>query len=181
MLLGLFFHASLGLIFALCARERLRADGPAASPSFLLVAMYTGFLVVPITFYLYAVHPAWSWMYWVDPDKVPALLLVPIVVGHAAVLLGSFYGGGLLIRADRRPFLMYGAAASGAVAVVGVLVFRGRLGTYASYAGWKHGAGRPLLDVKLGYVLIALVLALGAAGTFVMLELVRDSRRARSR
>ena len=26
-------------------------------------------MVAPIALYFYAVHPAWSWMYWFDPAK----------------------------------------------------------------------------------------------------------------
>jgi hypothetical protein len=181
ILLAIFIYACLGLLFALCARDRVRTDGPFASPAFVLVTMLTSFLVVPITFYLYAVHPAWSWMYLVDPRKVPGLALVPIVVGHAAVLLGGFYVGALLLRADRRRVLVYAAAGCGAAAGLCALLFANRLGTYATYAEWAAGHGRGLMDVKLGYALIALLLAFGAAAGYVANELVRDARRVRVR
>ena len=159
----------------------MRTDGPFASPAFVLVVMLTGFLVVPITLYLYAVHPAWSWMYFVDPRAVPGLALVPIVVGHAAVLLGGFYLGAVLLRSDRRRVLVYAAAGCGAAAGLCALVFARRLGTYASYAEWTAGSGRGLMEVKLGYALIALLMAFGAAAGHVANELVRDARRVRVR
>jgi predicted acyl esterase len=57
----------------------------------------------------------------------------------------------------------------------------GRIGTYGSYVAFKEGYSRPLMEVKLGYVLIAVVIGAGAAAAFVTYELFRDGKRAAAR
>src|SRR5689334_8514307 len=66
-----------GIGFALIARDRLKADGPFASPAFPLVALHAGAVVMPVALYFYSVHPAWAWMYWVDPHKLAGVAVVP--------------------------------------------------------------------------------------------------------
>ena len=77
-------HLAVGLAFALCARERIRVDGPFAPPAFSLVLMHAAGVVAPVALYFYAVHPAWSWMYMIDPGGVSALALAPSYVGVVA-------------------------------------------------------------------------------------------------
>ena len=71
-----------GIGFALIARDRIRADGPFASPAFPLVALHGAAIVAPVALYFYAVHPAWSWMYYLDPTKLTGLAVLPLTVGH---------------------------------------------------------------------------------------------------
>ena len=157
----------------MCAKDRIRVDGPFATPAFLLLLIYLGVAVLPATLYLYLAHSAWSWMYIVDPDNVPALAVVPMLVVHGGVLVAGWYGGAWLLRNDRRSVVLYTIGGASAVVALLVLILRGRLGRYGETAG--------LLEVKLGYLLIALALAVGVATTYTALELVRDSRRVRAR
>src|SRR5438132_11473783 len=87
-----------GIGFALIARDRVKADGPFASPAFPLVAMHAGAVVAPIALYFYAVHPAWSWMYWVNPQKLAGVAVLPLMAGHAALVIAGWYVGALLLR-----------------------------------------------------------------------------------
>ena len=74
------------------------------------------------------------------------------------------------------------STAAGTVALaIATLLFRYRLLHYGSYGDFRRGILLDLRDVKLGYVLIALILGLGASSAFVALELFRDSRRVRTR
>lgn len=59
-----------GIGFALVARDRIRADGPFVAPAFHLILLHAAAVVAPVALYFYAVHPAWSWMYWFDPSKL---------------------------------------------------------------------------------------------------------------
>ena len=88
-------HIAVGLAFALCARERIRVDGPFAPPAFQLVLMHAAGVAAPIALYFYAVHPAWSWMYMIDPGGVSALAILPLMVGHGVLVVGAYYVGAL--------------------------------------------------------------------------------------
>jgi hypothetical protein len=83
MLVAILVELGLALAFALVARDRIRADGPSAPPAFLLVAAHAAVVTLPVAFYFYAVQPAWTWHYLIDPAKVPALAILPLVVATA--------------------------------------------------------------------------------------------------
>lgn len=174
-------NLGLGLGFALCAKDRIRVDGPFATPAFLLLLIYLGVVLLPATLYLYVVHPDWAWLYIVDPVDVPGLAVVPVLVAHGGVLVAGWYGGAWLLRSDRGRAALYTVLGAGALTGLMVLLLRRRIGTYGSYSDFHDGAAANLLDVKLGYVLIALALAMALATVFTALELLRDSRRVRAR
>lgn len=159
----------------------MRASGPFASPAFPLVLVFLGVVALPTSLYLYLAHPAWSWLYLVDPGRVPGIMIVPVLVAHGGALLGAWLAAAALIRADRdRTVLGTLAGAAAALVVVGTLL-SGRLEAYGGYEVYHAGAAVGLLEVKLGYVLIATLLGIGAAAGFVAVELLRDSRSARQR
>jgi tetrahydromethanopterin S-methyltransferase subunit D len=150
-------------------------------PAFTLVALFSGLLLVPVTLYLYWAHDAWSWLYLVDPAEVPELAVIPVVVVVAGATLAGWYVGALLVRADLRPALTYATGGVAAVLVLGLVLLRARLGAYGAYGDFHDGRAHDLMEVKLGYVLVVLLLALFGAAAVVALELVRDSRRVRAR
>ena len=159
----------------------MRASGAFASPAFPLVLVFLGLIALPTSLYLYWVHPAWSWLYLLDPARVPPIMVVPVLVAQCVALLGAWRVGAALIRADRdRALLGTLAGAIVTLAAVGLLL-SARLGAYGSFQVFEAGAAVGLLEVKLGYVLMAILLGLGAAGAFVAVELLRDDRRARAR
>ncbi|MBZ0236304.1 MAG: hypothetical protein K8M05_28510 [Deltaproteobacteria bacterium] len=181
MLLTLFLQLALGLGFAFAARDRIRADGPSAPPAFLLVLIHVGLVTAPVTLYFYAAHAAWSWLYIVDPERVPALAIVPLVVVHGLVLVGGWYGGAWLVRTDRKSALLYTILGAAVAFLIGFVVALGRLTTATSYAGYLAGASGGLMSVELGWALLVSFAASAAAATYVLIELLRDSRRVRAR
>jgi hypothetical protein len=172
---------AVGLGFALLARDRLRIDGPFAAPSFQLVLMHAGGVVAPIALYFYIAHPAWSWMYLVDPDHVPWLAILPLMVGHAALVVGAYYGGALLLRADKRKILLYILGGLAAVTLLITLLARGRLGISTSYSGYHAGRGRGVMEVPLGWAVVIAMLATAGSVVYVAFELTRDALRVRSK
>jgi hypothetical protein len=180
-LLGLILELSVGIAFALCARDRVRVDGPFATPSFLLVLIFAGVVLAPATLYLHLAHTSWSWLYLVDPHKLPHLSLVPLLALHGGFLVGGWYLGARLLRADRRGVAFYSALVAALGFLISLPILGGRLGSYGSYADYRGGRAFGLFEVKLGYVLITLILAVGVSAGYVALELVRDSRRVRAR
>lgn len=170
-----------GFGFALVARDRIRADGPFAAPAFPLVAMHAGAVVAPIALYFYAAHPAWSWMYWINPNKLAGVAVLPLMVGHAALVIGGWYMAAVLIRKGFQNAALY---SGGAIALTLLLVVVGgirRLSVAADYLGWQTQKGTPMFSVQLGWAFVVSLLALFGSGVYVAIELGRDSRRVQSR
>jgi hypothetical protein len=171
----------LGLLFAWCARERVKLDGVWSQPSVTLVAVFIGMIRLPVALYLHLAHPHWSWLYLVDAGKVPRLTIVPIVAVASGSVIGGWYLGARLVRMVKEKILLSGLAASGALLFLVTFLCRDRLMHYGSYEQFHAGNALPLGDVKLGYVLIAVVVGVIASVGFVSWELKRDGRRAASR
>ncbi|HEU0032720.1 MAG TPA: hypothetical protein VFQ53_18945 [Kofleriaceae bacterium] len=170
-----------GIGFALIARDRIRADGPFAAPAFHLVMLHAAAVVAPVALYFYAVHPAWSWMYWVDPEKLASVFVVPLMVGHAALVIGGWYIASVLLRRGYQGALLYVAGAIALVLLVLVVATFDRLGTAADYYGWKTDAGVSLFKVRLGWAFVVSLLALFGSAVYIAIELGRDGRRVRAR
>jgi hypothetical protein len=143
-----------------------------------MVMTYVGIIVIPCTMYLYLAHADWMWQYLVDQSHIPHLAVVPVLAANAAALLGAYYGMGRLLRSDRYRHLSPGVIGGGGVFLAGLtLIARPRLFTYGTYDEYHAGRALPLLDVKLGYVLIAMITGVLGATAFVAWELWRDGRR----
>lgn len=170
-----------GIGFALIARDRVRADGPFSSPAFHLVVLHAAAVVAPLALYFYAVHPAWAWMYWVDPAKLAAVFVLPLMVGHAALVIGGWYVSSLLIRKGLQGALIYVAGAIALFLLVLVVVSINRLSTAADYLGYDAKKGVSLFQVRLGWAFVVSLLALFGSAIYVAIELGRDGRRVRAR
>jgi hypothetical protein len=159
----------------------LRADGPFATPAFQLVVLHAAVIVAPIALYFYAVHPAWAWMYWVNPTKVSGVAVLPLMVGHAGLVVGGWYVGALLLRRGLQSAVMYAGGALALILLVLVVAGIQRLSTAADYLGWQLRKGTSLLSVQLGWAFMISLLALFGSAIYVAIELGRDGRRVRSR
>lgn len=170
-----------GIGFALIARDRIRADGPFSAPAFHLVLLHAAGVVAPVALYFYAVHPAWSWMYWVNPDKLAAVFVLPLMVGHAVLVIGGWYGASVLLRRGYQGALLYVAGAIALILLVLVVAGIGRLSTATDYRGFDSGQGVSLFAVKLGWAFVVSLMAMFGSAVYVAIELGRDGRRVRSR
>ena len=170
-----------GIGFALIARDRLKADGPFAAPAFPLVALHAGCVVAPIALYFYAVHPAWSWMYWVDPEKLGGVAVLPLMAGHAALVVAGWYLAAMLLRRAFMNAVLYIGAAIAVALLVLVVAGANRLGTAADFAGFQLGRGVSPFKVQLGWAFAVSLLALFGSAVYIAIELRADGRRVRSR
>ena len=170
-----------GIGFALIAGDRIKADGSFASPAFPLVALHAGVVVAPIALYFYAVHPAWAWMYIFDPDKLAAIMVLPLMVCHAVLVIAAWYGASLLIRKNLSGALIYVGGGVALVLVVMVVVGMHRLSTAADYIGYGAKRGSSLFAVQLGWAFVVSLLALFGSAVYVAIELGRDNRRVQAR
>jgi hypothetical protein len=170
-----------GLGFALVARDRVKADGPFASPAFQLVILHAGAVVAPVALYFYAVHPAWAWMYWVDPAKLASVFVLPLMVGHAGLVVAAWYVSSILIRKGLQGALFYVGGLLALTLVVAIVGGMGRLARATDYAGYPRGEGASLFSVRLGWAFAVSMLALFGSAIYVAIELGRDGRRVRAR
>jgi len=168
-----------GIGFALVARDRVRADGPFAAPAFHLVLLHAAAVVAPVALYFYAVHPVWSWMYWFDPKKLSGVAVLPLMVGHAALVVGGWYVAAVLLRRGFQNAVLY---AGGVIALTLLVMFVAsstRLFTAADYLGWQQKRGQSLFAVQLGWAFVVSLLALFGSAIYIAIELGRDGRRVR--
>jgi hypothetical protein len=170
-----------GVCFALVARDRIRADGPFATPAFQLVALHAGAVVAPIALYFYAVHPAWAWMYWIDPRKLAGVAVLPLMVGHAALVVGAWYGSSILIRRGQQSWVLYAAGGLALILLILVIAGNHRLATAADYPGFGLRKGVSVFAVQLGWSFLVSLVALLMSAGYVAFELGRDSRRVQAR
>jgi hypothetical protein len=170
-----------GIGFALIARDRIKADGPFSSPAFALVALHAGAVVAPVALYFYAVHPAWAWMYWVDPAKLAGVFVLPLMVGHAGLVIGAWYVSSILIRKGLQGALLYVGGAVALILLVFVVGGMGRLSVATDYPGYGRHGGVSLFSVRLGWAFVVSMLALFGSAIYIAIELGRDGRRVRAR
>ncbi len=180
MLLDLLITACLGLWFAVCAGDRLRTDGTWSRPALWLVAIFFGVIRVPLTLYLYWVHPDWSWHYLLDAGEVPDTAVAGVLASQLCVFVGMWLVGAVFMQMEK-PRIVLGMLM---VALIGTVIaasaLSDRLLSYGSYQAYIEHFSLNIMEVKLGYVLIVWGLGTLAATVFVSLELRRDARRARA-
>jgi hypothetical protein len=143
--------------------------------------MHAAAVVAPVALYFYAVHPAWSWMYWVNPDKLAGVFVLPLMVGHAGMVLAGWYGAGLLLRRGYQGALLYVVGAIALFALILVVSCIHRLSTDAEYQAFQEGQGKALFADRIGWAFIVSLLALFGSAIYVAIELGRDGRRVRAR
>lgn len=120
-------------------------------------------------------------MYWVDPAKLAGVFVLPLMVGHAALVIGGWYISALLIRKGLQGALIYVAGAIALFLLILIVVSIGRLITAADYAGYPAHKGVSLLKVQLGWAFVVSLLAMFGSAIYVAIELGRDGRRVRAR
>lgn len=180
MLVDLLINACLGLLFALCAGERLRLDGVLPRPAIWLVTMFCIAIRVPLTLYLYFIHPDWSWHYMVDASDMHGAMIAAVLGAQVGAFALMWLVGAVFMQKEK-PRVVAGILAATVVGTaVAVLALSERLTRYGSYEAYTEQFALGIMEVKLGYVLIVWALGTLAATTFVSMELRRDARRARS-
>jgi hypothetical protein len=146
------------------------------------VLLHAAAVVAPVALYFYAAHPAWAWMYSVNPDRLAAIFLLPLIVGHAALVAGGWYAASLLLRRGYQGALIYATGGLALTLLILIVAGFGRLSRAVDYYGWQVGAeGDSVFQVKLGWAFLVALLALFGSAIYVAIELGRDGRRVRAR
>lgn len=162
----LIFGLLVGLVFAACARQQFSGGAAPWGRELWAVLSFQAIILWPVALYFYLVFPDWSWMYLVDPRRLPVGVSLLVLLGYAATLLGGYLAGWAILRA-RKPRILWGViggVASAALALV--IVGRGRLSSSGSFAEYHAGHALSIGEGKLGWavgftslgVLVAIVL-----------------------
>jgi hypothetical protein len=115
--------------------------------------LYQVLLVTPAFLYFGFVFPDWTWLYLVDPHRLPIGITILSALATAAALLGGYLVGWVLLRARRRRELMAVVAVTALMLLVSLLLLRERLGRAGSYAEFVAGNAAKLGERKLGWSL----------------------------
>lgn len=139
---------------------------------------FEAFLGWPAALYLCIAFPDWSWMYLVDPHRLPTGTVILVLLAAAATLVGGYLLGWALVR-TARDRVLFGVLAGGALLllVLGILA-RGRLWAAGTFSEYHAGRASLLTEGKLGWALLVILMGLSAGAILVGLTLFREGRRA---
>ena len=177
----LIFSVFVGLVFAACARVQFAGGGSPWGRELAAVLSFEAIIVWPVALYFYLVHPAWSWMYLIDPARLPWGVSVLVLLAYVATLLGGYLGR-----------LGAGADAQGEGALRRArrhrrrarhLPHRRRAGasrTPARYDEYHAGHALTLGEGKLGWALAATATGVAIAIVLVGFTLWEQGKRSRS-
>jgi hypothetical protein len=146
----------------------------------MAVLLFEGIIVWPVALYFYFVHPDWSWMYFVDPQRLPWGIASLVLLAYVATLLGGYLGGWALARA-RQERLLYGAVGLvGLVLIIFLIAGRTRLGHDGSFAQFHAGSAVSVGEGKIGWALAATTTGVIIAIALVGFTLWEQGKRSRS-
>ena len=176
----LIFSVFVGLVFAACARAQFAGGVSPWGRELMAVLSFEAIIVWPVALYFYLVHPAWSWMYFVDPARLPAGVTLLVLLAYVATLMAGYLGGWALLRA-RKERIVYAVLAALALAlVVFLVVCRGRVSHTGTYGEYHAGHALALGEGKLGWALAATSTGVIIAIVLVGFTLWEQGKRSRS-
>lgn len=159
----------VGLALALSASVQFEQGRSPFGREIWVPVLYHGLIVTPMVVYAGLVHPDWSWMYLVDPARLPLGTIVLVVLGTGAAELGGYLGGWALLRAGHKRELWLAALGVLGLALALGIAARQRLGQSGTFAEFAVGAAVPIGTRKLGW-------ALGVSGVGAVVALVLSLR-----
>ncbi len=169
----------IGLGLALAASVQFEQGRSPFGREVWVPVLYHGLIVSPLVIYVGLVHPDWSWMYLVDPARLPFGTIVLVVLGTAAAELGGYLGGWALLRASHKRELWIALAGLVLLTVGLVIGSRERLASSGSFAEFAVGAAVPIATRKLGWALGIAVLGALTSLFLSVRFLVDQGRRER--
>ena len=109
------------------------------------------------------------------------MAILPLMVGHAMLVIGGWYVAAMLIRRGFQNAALYSGGVITLALLVLVVSSIHRLSTAADYLGWRGHKGVSIFSVQLGWAFIVSLLAIFLSAIYTAIELNRDGRRVRSR
>jgi hypothetical protein len=169
-----------GLVFAWCARQQFSTGASPWGRELAAVLSFEAIIVWPIALYFCLVYPAWSWMYLVDPHRLPWGVSVLVLLGDAATLLAGYLAGWWILRAKKLPAL-YGALGGVALVLLILLIgARRRLFNDGTFAEYHAGHALSFTESKLVWAVVVTTLGGTAAAALVGFTLWEQGKRFRN-
>jgi hypothetical protein len=169
----------LGLIFAWCARQQFTNGVAPWGRELAAVLSFEAIIIWPVALYFYLVYPDWSWMYFVDPRRLPFGAIILVLLGYVATLLGGYLAGWAILRA-RKLQALYGVLGAGAFALLVFLIAtRRRLVTHGTFAEFHSGHALTFTTSKLIWAMCVTTLGVAAAAALVGFALWEQGKRFR--
>jgi hypothetical protein len=168
------------LVFAACARAQFTGGGSPWGRELAAVLSFEAIIVWPVALYFYVVHPAWSWMYFVDPERLPTGISLLVLLGYVATLLGGYLGGWALLRARKDKILWGVLAAVGLALIVFLIACRSRVAHSGTFEEYHAGHALSVGEGKLGWALAATCTGMAIAIVLVGFTLWEQGKRSRS-
>lgn len=171
----------LGLFFAWVSGDQLARATGATSRALTLVAWFSLLVYAPIAAYFTAFAPDWSWAYAVDPDRMPAVIDLALVIAAVASAPLGFALGNRQVG-PRRNAALVRTAAIPTLLVIGFLgAASTRLTLDATYARFHGDFGvRSVAGSPLGYALLWMLFTLGL-GSLITARGLRELAGPRNR
>jgi hypothetical protein len=169
----------VGLLFAWCARQQFTGGVAPWGRELMAVLSFEAIILWPIAIYYYAVFPDWSWMYFVDPRRLPTGAGVLVLLGNAAALLGGWLGGWWLLHERKEKFLYGALGGVGLLWIVFMIVCRGRLGSSGSFSEYHAGHAPSAGEGKLAWALPVTAIGMAASIALVGFTLWEQGKRFR--
>ena len=144
------------------------------------VLTFEAIIVWPVSLYYYLVYPDWSWMYFVDPRRLPNGMSLLVLLAFVAVLLGGYLTGWAMLRARREKHLFATIAGVFALLLGLALGLRGRLLNQGTFGEYHAGRALSIGEAKLGWALGVTTLGVVAAVALVGFTLYEQGKRFRS-
>ena len=176
----LIFSVLVGLIFSACARQQFAGGAAPWGRELAAVLSFEALIIWPVALYFYLVYPDWSWMYFVDPHKLPWGVSFLVMLGYVATLLAGWLAGWAILRA-RKPRVLYGVLGGGALfLLVFSLLCRARLSNNGTFAEYHAGQAMAVSEGKLVWALGVTALGVAAAVALVGFTLREQGKRFRN-
>jgi hypothetical protein len=176
----LIFSVFVGLVFAACARVQFATGGSPWGRELAAVLSFEAIIVWPVALYFYLVHPAWSWMYLIDPARLPGGVSVLVLLAYVATLLGGYLAGWALVRVRKEKVLYAALGGLGLMLIIFLIVCRGRISHAGTYEEYHAGQALNLGEGKLGWALAATSTGVAIAIVLVGFTLWEQGKRSRS-
>jgi hypothetical protein len=168
----------IGLALALAAFSQFEHGRPAFGRDIWVPLLYQGLVATPAILYVAIVHPDWSWLYWVDPARLPFGTTTLVVIAAAAAELGGYLAGWALLRTRHRRELMLTVAALALVLLVLFILLHDRLVHAGTFSEFTLGTAARTSERKLGWALgivdVGLIVGLALSVRFLLVQGERE-------
>ena len=146
----------------------------------MAVLSFEAIVFWPCALYFCLVYPDWSWMYLVDPHRLPPGSSFLVLLADVATLLAGYLAGWAILRTRKLNILYVALGVVSAAVLVFVIACHVRLGTHGTFAEFHGGRAMPMSETKLVWAMVVTSLGIAAAAVLVGFALWEQGKRFRN-